>query len=191
MQKIWWIVLAVIVVVGLWSVGSYNSMVQREETVNAAWAQVENQFQRRADLVPNLVETVQGFAAQEREVFTAVTEARASATQQTVSLEDAQDLARFQEAQGELSQALGRLLAVSENYPQLRSNENFLALQAELAGTENRIATERMRFNEAVRNFNVSIRQFPRVLLAGWFGFEKFPLFEAEEGADEVPSVEF
>lgn len=174
---------------------SYNGMVQREEAVNAAWAQVENQYQRRFDLIPNLVETVSGFADQERETLTAVTEARSRAggvMQMDESLlEDPEAFARFQEAQSGLGSALQRLLVVTENYPELRSNENFLTLQDQLEGTENRIAVERQRFNEAARAYNTYIRQFPRVVIANITGFDEKAYFSASAGAEEAPAVEF
>lgn len=175
--------------------GNYNRMVELDEGVNAAWAQVENQYQRRMDLIPNLVETVRGFANQEQETLTAVTEARSRAggvMQMDESLLDNPEaFARFEQAQQELGGALQRLLVVTENYPQLRSNENFLTLQDQLEGTENRIAVERRRFNEAARAYNTFIRQFPRVIIANISGFEPRAYFEAAAGADEAPAVNF
>lgn len=174
---------------------SYNGMVELEESVNAAWAQVENQYQRRFDLIPNLVETVRGFAEQERETLTAVTEARSRAggvmEMDESLLEDPAAFERFQEAQSGLGSALQRLLVVTENYPELRSNENFLTLQDQLEGTENRIAVERRRFNEAAQAYNTYIRQFPRVIIANLVGFDQKEYFSAAAGADEAPSVEF
>jgi LemA protein len=175
--------------------GNYNRMVELDEGVNAAWAQVENQYQRRMDLIPNLVETVRGFANQEQETLTAVTEARSRAggvMQMDESLLDNPEaFARFEQAQQELGSALQRLLVVTENYPQLRSNENFLTLQDQLEGTENRIAVERRRFNETAREYNTFIRQFPRVIIANISGFEPRDYFEAAAGADEAPAVNF
>ncbi|MFW5695786.1 MAG: LemA family protein [Alkalispirochaeta sp.] len=189
-------VLAIIVIAIFASFrGAYNSMVEMEENVSAAWSQVENQYQRRLDLIPNLVETVQGFADQEQETLTAVTEARSRAggvmEMDESLLEDPEAFERFQEAQQGLGSALQRLLMVTENYPELRSNENFLTLQDQLEGTENRIAVERRRFNEAARTYNTSIRQFPRVILANMFGFEPREYFTASQGADSAPEVDF
>ncbi|MDA3948211.1 MAG: LemA family protein [Spirochaeta sp.] len=188
------LVLIVVVIYGGFR-NTYNSMVNLDETVNAAWAQVENQYQRRYDLIPNLVETVRGFADQERETLTAVTEARSRAggvMQMDESLlEDPEAFERFQEAQSGLGSALQRLLVVTENYPELRSNQNFLTLQDQLEGTENRIAVERRRFNEAARAYNTYIRQFPRVIIANMTGFEAKEYFAATAGAEEAPQVEF
>jgi len=175
-----WIVLIVVAVILLIIigrlVGTYNTLVTMEENVNQAWAQVDNQYQRRADLIPNLVETVKGYASHEQETFQAVTEARAKVGQLTVSqevLENPEAFQRYQQAQSQLGSVLSRLMAVAENYPQLKANENFLSLQAQLEGTENRIATERRRFNQAVQQFNTKIRRFPTNMIAGMFGFEK------------------
>ena len=167
-------------------------MVTAEENVTTAWSQVENQYQRRSDLIPNLVATVKGYAEHESQVFENVTEARARATQMTLS-ENAtpEQLAAFQAAQGELSQALGRLLALAENYPNLKANENFRDLQAQLEGTENRIAVARNAFNEAAKAYNILIRKFPNNLVAGLFGFGQKAYFEADEGAEKTPMVEF
>lgn len=183
-----------VIIVVFYLIGTYNSLVRLEEEVNSAWAQVSNQYQRRADLIPNLVETVKGYARHEQETFKAVTEARAKATQIAISpeiLNNPEAFNKFQQVQGELSSALSRLLAVAENYPQLKANENFLSLQAQLEGTENRIAVERRRFNEIVRRYNIRIRRFPTNLIAGLFGFEKKAYFEAEEGAEKAPRVKF
>ncbi|MBR7154237.1 MAG: LemA family protein [Paludibacteraceae bacterium] len=167
-------------------------MVTAEENVTTAWSQVENQYQRRSDLIPNLVATVKGYAEHESQVFENVTEARAKATQMTLS-EDAtpEQMMAFQAAQGELTQALGRLLALAENYPDLKANENFRDLQAQLEGTENRIAVARNAFNEAAKAYNILIRKFPNNIVAGIFGFGQKAYFEADEGADKVPVVEF
>ena len=172
---------------------SYNSMVEADENVKAQLAKVENQYQRRADLIPNLVSTVKGYAAHEAGTLEAVVEARAKATQVTVDVENLTDenLKAYQEAQGELSQALGRLLALTENYPDLKAKENFRDLQAQLEGTENRIATERGRYSEMVAGYNAMIRKFPAVITAKIFGFDAKPQFEAETGAEKAPVVEF
>ena len=192
MNKQKYILIAILGVFTLSSCG-YNSMVNKQEAVSAQWAQVENSYQRRADLIPNLVSTVKGYASHEQETFTAVTEARSKATQVTVNPEDLteESIQQFQEAQGQLSSALGKLLMIRENYPELKANQNFLALQDELAGTENRIAVERNRFNEFARDYNQYIRRFPHVIYAGWFGFKKKGYFEADAGAQSAPVVEF
>lgn len=168
-------------------------MVNKEEDVTAQWAQVENAYQRRADLIPNLVSTVKGYASHEQETFTAVVDARAKATQVSVNPEELTEegIQEFQKAQGQLSSALGRLLMIRENYPELKANENFLSLQDELAGTENRIAVARNRFNEAARDYNQYIRRFPHVLYASMLGFKKKGYFEADEGAQAAPVVDF
>lgn len=190
---IWIVVLAALAIIILWGVGVYNGLVSAEEQVESAWAQVENQYQRRADLVPNLVATVKGYAAHEQETLEGVIEARAKATQITIDPTNAtaDQLAAFQAAQGELSQALGRLLAVAESYPDLKANENFRDLQQQLEGTENRIAVARQLFNDEARNFNTKVRRFPNNIIASMCGFEKKPYFEAEEGARTAPKVEF
>ena len=190
---IWIVVLAVLAIIILWGVSVYNGLVAAEEQVESAWAQVENQYQRRADLVPNLVATVKGYAAHEQETLEGVIEARAKATQITIDPANAtaEQLAAFQAAQGELSQALGRLLAVAESYPDLKANENFRDLQQQLEGTENRIAVARQLFNDEARNFNTKVRRFPNNIIASMCGFEKKPYFEAEEGAHTAPKVEF
>lgn len=172
---------------------SYNSMVEKQEAVSSQWGQVQSAYQRRADLIPNLVNTVKGYASHEQETLTAVTEARARATQTTVNMDDLteENIQRFQEAQGQLSTAIGRLLMVQEQYPDLKANQNFMALQDELAGTENRISVERNKFNTVVQDYNSYIRQFPRVIYAGWFGFEKKGYFEADPGSQSAPQVQF
>ena len=189
----WIVVLGILAIIALWVANVYNSFVAAEEEVESAWSQVENQYQRRADLVPNLVATVKGYAAHEQETLEGVIEARAKATQITIDPEHAtaEQLTAFQAAQGELSQALGRLLAIAENYPDLKANENFRDLQAQLEGTENRIAIARQLFNESARTYNTKIRRFPNNIIAGICGFEKKPYFEAEEGANKAPKVEF
>ena len=190
-----WIVLGVLLLLVLWLVGAYNGFVRLNEGVATAWSQVENQYQRRFDLVPNLVETVKGIAQQEQSVFLGVTQARAQVGQLTVTpelLSNPQAFARFEAAQDSLSSALSRLLAVAENYPQIKSNENFLALQSQLEGTENRIATERMRFNEAVQLYNIRAKAIPGRWLVGVFGFDSAKaLFKAVEGAAVPVRVNF
>lgn len=184
---------AVVLGIFFWFQGNYNKMVKMDEGVQAAWSQVENVYQRRADLIPNLVATVKGYAEHEQQTLEGVISARSKATQITVDPENltSEELAKFQKAQGELGSALGKLLAITENYPNLKANENFLSLQSQLEGTENRIAVERNKYNEAARNYNTTIRQFPKNIVAGMFGFEKKPYFEASEGAKEAPKVEF
>ncbi len=171
----------------------YNNLITLREQVNRDWANVENVYQRRADLIPNLVETVKGYAAHEQETFEKVVNARANAT--SVKIDAANmteaDLKRFQAAQGEIGSALSRLIAVAENYPDLKANQNFLELQAQLEGTENRIAVERRNFNETAQKYNTSIKSFPAVIFAGWFGFKERPYFESQEGSDVAPKVEF
>ena len=187
------VVVGVVLVLFFWFKNGYNSMVKEQEGVQTAWSQVENVYQRRADLIPNLVNTVKGYAAHESQTLEGVVNARAKATQLTVDPENItpEKLAAYQEAQGELGAALGKLLAIQENYPDLKANENFLALQSQLEGTENRISTERMKFNEAAKRYNVLIRVFPKSIIASLFGFEKMPYFQAKEGADVAPAVEF
>ena len=187
--------MAALCVLGMSSLTScnYNSLVEKQQGVDQAWAQVENQYQRRADLIPNLVNTVKGYSQHEEETLLKVTEARVKATSITISADDLneENLAKFQQAQGELSQALKSLLAVTEAYPDLKANENFLNLQAQLEGTENRIATERKRYTEAVMEYNTSIKKFPTLIYAGWFGFKEKPQFKAEAGAEKAPEVKF
>ncbi len=188
------ILLVVIMSLYGWVRGTYNSLVSSDEGVKQAWSQVQNQYQRRADLIPNLVETVRGYAAHESQVFTDVADARAGVGKMQVTpevLNNPQTFQKFQEAQGALSSALSRLLAVAENYPQLKANENFLQLQAQLEGTENRIAVERKRFNDIVQEYNIRVRTFPASILAGMFGFGQKPYFQAEPGAEKAPKVKF
>ncbi len=187
------IVVAIIGLLAVWGVGKYNSMVTAEENVESVWAQVEAQYQRRADLIPNLVNTVKGYAAHESQTLEAVIAARSKATSIQVDPTQltAEELASYQAAQGELGAALGRLLAITENYPDLKANTNFLELQAQLEGTENRIATARMAFNETSRNYNTLIRRFPNSIVAGICGFDKKPYFEAAQGAEKAPEVQF
>lgn len=193
MKKTWIIIIAVIAVIAVYGISSYNSMVSQEEAVGTAWSNVENQYQRRADLIPNLVNTVKGYAAHEKETFDAVVSARAKATQTTVSIDDLtpEKMEAYQRAQGEVGSALSRLLAVTENYPDLKANENFQTLQAQLEGTENRISVERRNFNNVARKYNTAIRRFPKNIFASMFGFEKRPYFEAQEGAEQAPEVKF
>jgi LemA protein len=185
-------------IVGLWGVGGYNKLVSLDQAVQAQWAQVENVYQRRADLVPNLVETVKGAAAFEKETFTAVTEARSRVGQISEGAlrniaNDPAAFAKFQQAQDGLSSALSRLMVVMEKYPDLKATQNFSELQAQLEGTENRITVERMRFNEAAQAFNTTRQSFPTVLIAGFFGdrFREKPYFKAQAGADAAPKVKF
>ena len=191
------IFLAVLVLVGLigyaWITGTYNNFVTLEQKVEAQWGQVENVYQRRADLVPNLVNTVKGYAAHERGVFEAVTEARSKVGQIKIDPSNMtpEMLAQYQASQGELTQALSRLLLVVENYPQLKASENFLALQSQLEGTENRIAVERRRYNEVAQGYNTSIKRFPANVLAGMFDKTEKPYFKAELGAEKAPVVDF
>ena len=213
MKKTWIIVIAVVAVLVIYCVSSYNSLVTQEETVGTAWSNVENQYQRRSDLIPNLVNTVKGYAAHEKETFDAVVSARAKATQMTIDIEDLtpEKIEAYQKAQGAVGSALSRLLAVTENYPELKANENFKELQAQLEGTENRISVERRKFNETAREYNTNIRRFPKNIVASMFGFEKRPYirrfpknivasmfgfekrpyFEAEEGSEKAPEVKF
>lgn len=172
---------------------NYNKIVEKQQTVDEAWAQVENQYQRRADLIPNLVNTVKGYSTHESETLEKVTLARAKATSITIDADNLteENLAKFQAAQNELSQALKSLLAVTEAYPDLKANENFMNLQTQLEGTENRIATARMRYTETVKDYNTEIKKFPTTIYAGWFGFEAKPQFKAEEGAQRAPEVSF
>jgi LemA protein len=192
-----WIVIGVIVIVVLLLYssfkGTYNNMVTMEERVAEQWSQVENVYQRRADLIPNLVATVKGYAEHERETLESVTQARAKAT--SVNIDPAnlnpQTIQQFQSAQEGLSSALSRLLLVVERYPELKANQNFLELQTQLERTENRISVERRNFNQAARDYNAYIRKFPQNLMAGMFGFEKKSYFEAVEGAEKAPEVQF
>ena len=186
----------VLIVIGtvMWGVGIYNELITLDEQVTQAWSQVENQYQRRADLIPNLVNTVKGVAEFEKETFMAVTEARAKVSQLNVSsdiVNDPQAFQKFQSAQSNLGSALSRLLVTVENYPQLKANENFLQLQAQLEGTENRISVERRKFNQSVQNYNTRIRRFPATFIASSAGFDQKQYFQAAEGSDEAPQVEF
>lgn len=196
MKKNLWILLiivAVIVVIFSFFGGKYNAMVDKSTTAEKAWANVETQYQRRADLIPNFVNTVKGYAEHEKSVLEGVVQARAQATQTKISFDDINDgtLAKYQQSQGEISQALGRLLAITENYPDLKANQNFAALQDELAGTENRIAVARKDFNEAITDYNVYVKKFPNNIIAGIFGFTPKAMFASEAGAEKAPQVQF
>ena len=197
MSRTAWIVIGVILLTVFFSVSWFiktgNNMVAMEEGVSSSWSQVENVYQRRADLIPNLVSTVKGYAAHESETLTAVVEARAKATSVTVdpSKLSAESIQQFQQAQGGLSSALGRLMVVVEKYPDLKANENFLNLQAQLEGTENRITVERQKFNLAAQAFNTYIRLFPQSMVASMRNFEKKAYFEAEKGSEKAPKVDF
>lgn len=192
MKTISKLLVALVALVSLNSCG-YNTMTEKEEAVNKAWSNVENQYQRRSDLIPNLVNTVKGYAQHEQSTLTAVMEARSKATQLTVNAEDLtpEKLKEYQAAQGQVTSALGKLLAISEAYPDLKANENFKELQAQLEGTENRISVERRNFNEIVGDYNTYIRKFPQNIMASIFGFEKRAYFEAEAGSEKAPKVEF
>ncbi|WP_106827863.1 LemA family protein [Parabacteroides pacaensis] len=192
-NKALWIILAIVVVLILWGQSTYNNMVTKEEGVKTAWSQVENQYQRRMDLIPNLVNTVKGYATHEKSTLEGVVNARAKASQTMINAGDLteENLKQFQAAQGELSSALSRLLVVVERYPDLKANQNFAELQAQLEGTENRISVERKRFNETAQGYNTYIRRFPNNIFAGLFGFAPKAYFTADEGASRAPKVEF
>ena len=187
------ITIVVIVLVALWGILSYNGLVGMDENVSNQWANVETQYQRRSDLIPNLVNTVKGYAKHESQTLEAVMAARSQATQVKIDPSNCtpQQLAAYQKAQGDVTTALGKLLAITENYPDLKANQNFLELQSQLEGTENRITVARKDFNDAANVYNASIRRFPKNILAGIFGFEKHAYFEAEAGAEKSPKVEF
>jgi len=191
MKKTWIIIAVIVGVVVLWGVGTYNGFVKKQETMTTAWGQVENVYQRRADLVPNLVALVKSYSEYEQGTLIAVTEARAKAANATVNTEnfDENEFANFESAQNELGNSLNRLIFTVENYPDLKANEEYLTLQAQLAGCENRIQTERERFNETAKSYNQSIRRFPNNLIANMFGFEKRPYFEADAGAEKAPET--
>jgi LemA protein len=194
-KKILWIAipLIVLILVAGWVKGVYNTMVEQDESVKTAWSQVENQYQRRLDLIPNLVNTVKGYASHERETLEGVVNARSKATQTNINPANLNEetMKQFQAAQGELSSALSRLLLVVERYPELKANENFKELQAQLEGTENRISVERKRFNEVAQGYNTNIRRFPNNILSGAFGFSPKAYFAAEAGAEKAPVVQF
>ena len=188
-----WIGLGIVGILIIYSVSMYNGLVSAEEAVTASWSQVENVYQRRADLIPNLVETVKGYAAHEKEALTGVVEARAKATSTTIDANnlDANTIQKFQQAQDGLSSALSKLMVVVERYPDLKANQTFLQLQAQLEGTENRIAVERKRFIEKAQTYNTGRKKFPKVLFANMFGFDEKAYFNATEGADKAPEVKF
>ena len=188
---LWGIVIAVILIGISVIAGQYNSLVKLGETVKSQRGQVESVYQRRADLIPNIVATVKGEAAFEQETLRQVVEARASATQMKIDANNAQDFAKFQAAQGELSQALGRLMMLTENYPSLKANQAFSDLRVQLEGSENRIAVERMNYNKVVGKYNIKLRSFPTNLIAKWLGFERANLFEATTGSEVAPVVAF
>lgn len=187
------VVVGIVLVVFLWGKNSYNSLVNSEEKVTGAWSQVENVYQRRADLIPNLVNTVKGYADFEQKTLTQVIEARSKATGVNVNAEnlDEASIQQFQQAQQGLSSALSRLMVVVERYPDLKANQNFMDLQSQLEGTENRIAVERRAFNETAQNYNAQIRRFPNNIFAGLFGFDRKAYFEADQGAEKAPEVQF
>lgn len=196
MNKKWITIIVIIVAVFLiynFFSGKYNSMVTKEEAVNTEWSNVETQYQRRSDLIPNLVNTVKGFAQQEQDVLIGVTEARSKASSINLDANNltAENMQQFQAAQGQLNSALSRLLVTVEKYPDLKSNQNFLELQAQLEGTENRIAVARKRFNETAQDYNTFIRVFPNNFISGWASFERKALFAADEGAEKAPEVQF
>lgn len=188
-----WIWIGVVAVVAIFFYVTYNGFVNKEEGVNAAWSNVETQYQRRSDLIPNLVNTVKGYAAHESQTLGEVTEARARATSINLSAGELtpERLAQYQQAQADVRSALGRLIAVAESYPDLKANQNFIELQSQLEGTENRIAVARKDFNDAARKYNVAVRRFPSNLVAALFGFDQKPYFEAAEGTETAPQVEF
>ena len=186
-------IIAAVVIVALWASSAYNSMVGEQEKATTAFANVQSAYQRRADLIPNLVEVVKGYASHEKETLEGVVNARAKATQVTIDPSNMtpEKLKEYQQAQGELGAALGKLIAIQENYPDLKANENFRDLQVQLEGTENRINEARNKFNEVVQQYNVVIRKFPKNILAGMFGFSTMTKFEAEAGAEKAPQVKF
>ena len=192
-KKGWIIAGVVILVIALWGISGYNGLVSMDENVNGKWANVETQYQRRSDLIPNLVSTVKGYAKHESQTLEAVMAARSQATQVKIDPSNCtpQQLAQYQKAQGDVTTALGKLLAITENYPDLKANQNFLELQSQLEGTENRINVARKDFNDSAKKYNTSLRRFPRNIIASMFGFEKRNYFEAEAGAEKAPKVEF
>ena len=192
-SKSFWIIVALAVLLFFWTRGVYNNLVTQDEGVKTAWSQVENQYQRRADLIPNLVNTVKGYAAHEKNTLEGVMNARAKATQTTIDPTNLNEetMKQYQAAQGELSNALSRLMVVVERYPELKANENFRELQVQLEGTENRITVERKRFNEVAQGYNTYVRTFPNNILSGIFGFQTKAYFTAEAGAEKAPQVEF
>lgn len=187
------ITVVVIALVAIWGISSYNGLVSMDENVSNSWANVETQYQRRSDLIPNLVNTVKGYAKHESETLESVMAARSQATQVKIDPSNCtpQQLTAYQKAQGDVTTALGKLLAITENYPDLKANQNFLELQSQLEGTENRINVARKDFNDTAKKYNTSLRRFPRNIIASMFGFEKRNYFEAEAGAEKAPKVEF
>lgn len=187
------ITVVVIALVAIWGISSYNGLVSMDENVSNSWANVETQYQRRSDLIPNLVNTVKGYAKHESQTLESVMQARSQATQVKIDPSNCtpQQLAAYQKAQGDVTTALGKLLAITENYPDLKANQNFLELQSQLEGTENRINVARKDFNDTAKKYNTSLRRFPRNIVASMFGFEKRAYFEAEAGAEKAPKVEF
>lgn len=187
------ITIVVIALVAIWGISSYNGLVSMDENVSNQWANVETQYQRRSDLIPNLVNTVKGYAKHESETLESVMAARSQATQVKIDPSNCtpQQLAAYQKAQDDVTTALGKLLAITENYPDLKANQNFLELQSQLEGTENRINVARKDFNDTAKKYNTSLRRFPRNIIASMFGFEKRNYFEAEAGAEKAPKVEF
>lgn len=187
------ITIVVIALVAIWGISSYNGLVSMDENVSNSWANVETQYQRRSDLIPNLVNTVKGYAKHESETLESVMAARSQATQVKIDPSNCtpQQLAAYQKAQGDVTTALGKLLAITENYPDLKANQNFLELQSQFEGTENRINVARKDFNDTAKKYNTSLRRFPRNIVASMFGFEKRNYFEAEAGAEKAPKVEF
>ncbi len=186
-------IIAAVVIICMWAASAYNSMVSEQEKATTAFANVQSTYQRRADLIPNLVEVVKGYASHEKETLEGVVAARAKATQVTLDPTNLtpEKLKEFQQAQGELGSALGKLIAIQENYPDLKANQNFLDLQKQLEGTENRINEARNTFNGAVQKYNIMVRKFPKNILAGIFGFDQMSKFEAEAGAEKAPQVKF
>lgn len=193
MKKTTIIIIAILAIVVIWAISAYNSMVTQEEEVSKAWGDVETTYQRRADLIPNLVNTVKGYAKHESGTLEEVTTARAKATQMNISVDELteENIRKYQQTMNEMNSALSRLLAISENYPDLKASENFSELQAQIEGTENRINEARKRYNAAVKEYNITVRRFPGNIVAGIFGFEKKGEFRASEGAENAPRVSF
>lgn len=193
MKKTTIIIIAILAIVVIWAISAYNSMVTQEEEVSKAWGDVETTYQRRADLIPNLVNTVKGYAKHESGTLEEVTAARAKATQMNISVDELteENIRKYQQTMNEMNSALSRLLAISENYPDLKASENFSELQAQIEGTENRINEARKRYNTAVKEYNIAVRRFPGNIVAGIFGFEKKGEFRASEGAENAPRVSF
>ncbi|MFT3751914.1 MAG: LemA family protein [Paludibacter sp.] len=186
-------VIGLVAILGLWGMSTYNNLVTLREDVTSQWANVESQYQRRSDLIPNLVATVKGYATHESSTLESVVSARAKATQISIDPKNLtpEKLQEYQAAQGQVSSALGKLLMITENYPDLKANQNFLELQAQLEGTENRISVERSRYNDAAKLYNVPVQKMPRAIIASFFGFKEKPYFEAEQGSEKAPAVKF